>query len=157
MRTIEAKGDGVVQLMRQTVEDLADLVGQHVKLARLELTMDLAAAARRARLTVALALLAAVGYALTMAGLAVCLGGNLRVGVALSIVGLVHVAGGGVGAFLSQQRGRHARVMDATGDEMSRSLSAIAITSGAAPGASPGAPSGAPVLARARPDPGART
>jgi hypothetical protein len=119
------KTDGVVQLVRQTADDLVDLVGQHLKLARLELTADLLAAARSARATVLLALLATVGYALAMAGLALLVGGRRDVAVAFVAVGLVHIGIGGLGVLFRANRARGTRLMSASAHEAKRSLATL--------------------------------
>lgn len=111
-------------LARQTAEGLADLVGKHLTLARLELKGDLEAAAGRARVIVVLALLAIVGYALTMAGVAIYLGGKHREGFALAAMGLVHLGVGAGGMFLGT-RARATRLMNGTTEEVKRSLTAL--------------------------------
>ncbi len=118
-------GDGVMRLVRQTAEGLVELLGRHLTLARLELAGDLVAVARRARLFAVLAVVAVVGYALAMAGLAVYLGGGQRVGVALLVVGLVHVGAGAGAALLAAARTPRAPLLTATAGEMKRSLATL--------------------------------
>jgi len=117
--------DSVMRLVRQTVDGLADLVVQHLKLARLELAGDMVAVARRARVIAMFAVLAVVGYALTMAGVAVLVGGNSRMGGALAVVGLVHLGPGALAMLLASTSTGGARLMDASTDEMKRSLAAL--------------------------------
>jgi hypothetical protein len=117
--------DGVMRLVRQTVDGLADLVVQHLKLARLELAGDMVAVARRARVIAVFAVLAVVGYALTMAGVAVLVGGNSRMGGALAVVGLVHLGAGALAMLLASPSAGGAGLMDASTDEMKRSLAAL--------------------------------
>jgi hypothetical protein len=124
------KPDGVVQLVRQTADGLVDLIGQHLKLARLELTADLLAAARSARATVLFALLATVGYALAMAGLALLFGGRHDVALALLAVGLVHIGIGGLGVLF--RASRRTRLMSASAHEAKRSLATLGSVGGAA-------------------------
>lgn len=119
------EGASIRRLVRQTADGLADLVGQHLKLARLELTREVFKAARRARVIALLALLAVVGYGLTMAGLAVWLGDNHRVGVALLGVGLAHVVGAAIGMLVTAPRAA-APHMAATGHEARRTFSTLA-------------------------------
>src|SRR5688572_462746 len=98
------EGEGLVRLVRDTADRLGHLIGQHFKLARLELMVDLREVGRRAGLMALLAPLALVGYALGMAGIAVLIGGATQVGAALVGVGLVHVVGSGVGVAIELKR-----------------------------------------------------
>lgn len=119
--TASDRTDGVMRLVRETAEGMAELVGKHLKLGRLELQADLVATARRARLTAVLGLLAIVGYALTMAGVAALLGGVQKVGFAFLAVGLAHVGLGAVGMALAATRTR-AQLMNVTSDQAKLSL-----------------------------------
>ena len=64
---------GVTGLARETALSLGHLVGQHVKVARLEIAAEVRAMGRRATVVAVLAVLVAIGYALAMAGLAVAI------------------------------------------------------------------------------------
>jgi hypothetical protein len=86
---------GVTGLARETAMGLGHLIGQHLKIARLEIGAELRAVSRRARFVAVLAGLVAVGYALAMAGLAVVIGGRAAEGIPLAIIGLAHMAGAG--------------------------------------------------------------
>jgi hypothetical protein len=121
------RGDGIMRLVHRTAEGVAELVAQHLKLARLELTRDLMTAARRARVIAVMALLAIVGYALTMAGVAVFLADLHRPGVAFLTVGLAHVGVGAIGILLAATR-RAPVLMNATTDEVKRSLASLSST-----------------------------
>jgi len=116
---------GVSVLARETVLGLGHLLGQHVKVAQLELKAELHAMGRRACLIAVLAILVALGYGLAMAGLAVLIGGHPGVGIPLVIIGLVHIAGAGVGLLLSPLRSRGAPLMDSSTTAMNSSLAAL--------------------------------
>ena len=105
MRTSAPQGVG--ELARETVVNLGHLVGQHVLVARLEVAAELRAIGRRARLLAVLTLLATVGYALAMAGVAAILGGRTALGLPFVIIGGAHLAASGLG--LAFSRRRHAR------------------------------------------------
>jgi hypothetical protein len=117
--------DGILELVRETAENVADLVGKHLKLARLELTEDLLKVVSRARLIVVLGVMLTVGYALAVAGLAVFVGGNRDVGVPLLVVGVAHLGICGAGLFVAAQRLGGLRLMDDSSDEMKRSFSTL--------------------------------
>lgn len=123
-RDMDAAG-GVIALVRQTVEGLADLVGEHLQLARLELRQDLLEVASRARLVVVLSLLIAVGYALAMAGLALALGGSRAAGLSLLSVGGLHVGIFGGAMFLALRRRGGAPLMNESSGELQRSLDVL--------------------------------
>ncbi len=133
MSTRGVENEGVMHRARHVAEDLADLVGQHLKLARLELTADLGGALGRARTRAVLALLGAVGYALAMGGVAVLIGGNRRVGVALVAVGLVHVVGAGVALLVARARARPSELMGTTEVQARRSVATLAGRSSSSP------------------------
>jgi hypothetical protein len=133
--------EGVLELIRQTAEGLADLLGKHLKLARLEFTGDLLKVASRARLILVLGALLAVGYALAMAGLAVCVGGNRAVGVSLLILGGVHLGPCSLGLRAVVRRLGGMQLMDDTSGEAQRSFATLGLRPAAAPPTS--APAGA--------------
>jgi hypothetical protein len=122
----------VLGLLHQTAEGIADLLGKHLELARLELTEDLLKVAGRARLIVVLGALLAVGYALAMAGLAVFLGGNRAVGLALLITGGVHLGPCGLWLRAAVRRLGGMRLMDDTAGEAQRSFATLGFRPAAA-------------------------
>ena len=102
--------EGVAGLARETALSLGHLVGQHVKVARLEIAAEVRAMGRRATIVAVLAALVAIGYALAMAGLAVAIGGGAEVGIPLVVVGLAHVVGAGGGLVFGRLRARPAQL-----------------------------------------------
>ena len=85
--------EGVTGLARETALSLGHLVGQHVKVARLEIAAEVRAMGRRATVVAVLAVPDRHRYALTIAGLAVAIGGGAELGVPLVVIGLAHVVG----------------------------------------------------------------
>jgi len=116
---------GVLVLVRETALDLGHLLGQHVRVAQLELKAELHAMGRRACIIAVLAALLALGYALAMAGLAVLIGGYPAVGLPLVLIGLAHVAGAGVGLVLAPLRKRGSHLMNDSTTAMARSFEAL--------------------------------
>jgi fatty acid desaturase len=123
MRNTETPG--VASLVREAAQDLGHLLGQHVKVAQLELKVELHTMGRRASIIALLAGLMALGYALAMVGLAVVIGGQGAVGLPLVVIGLAHVAGAGVGLLLAPFRKRGAHLMTNSTTAMARSIDAI--------------------------------
>jgi fatty acid desaturase len=112
-------------LAREAALGLGHLLGQHVKVAQLELKAEMHGMGRRACLIAVLATLVALGYGLAMAGLAVVIGGYSAIGLPLVVIGLVHIAGAGVGLMFSPLRPRGAHLMDSSTAAMSTSLAAL--------------------------------
>jgi hypothetical protein len=71
-----------------------------------------------------LAALVLVGYALTMAGLAVAIGGRAELGIPLVVIGLAHVVGAGAAMIFGPLRARpsHLHAMSNTTAEIGRTL-----------------------------------
>jgi hypothetical protein len=127
------KVDGVVGLARETADALGRLTVQHLRLARLEIKADLRAMGLQAARIAVLAALVVVGYGLAMAGLAVLVDGGSKGGLGLVVIGSVHVVGAGLGILITVARLRHLRLMNATAEEMSRSLSPLGLGTAAPP------------------------
>jgi uncharacterized membrane protein len=114
----------VTALARESALSLGHLIGQHVKVARLEIAAEVQEVSRRARLVAVLAGLGAIGYALAMAGLAIVIGGGAELGIPLVIIGLVHAVGAAAGLVFGPLRARAAHLppMRHTTAEISRTL-----------------------------------
>src|SRR5437667_11794800 len=78
--------DGILTLIRETVDGLGRLVADHVKLARLELVADVKVQGRRAATIAVIVPFIFLGYALGCVGLALVLGRWLGEAVAFFIV-----------------------------------------------------------------------
>ena len=129
------KPDGLVALARETTDALGRLTLQHLRLARLEMRADLRSMGLQAALIAVLAAMAIVGYALTMAGIATLLGGYAKAGAPLLIIGVAHVIAAGAGIVIALARLRRMRPMNATAEEVGRSLAPLGLS------ATPTAPS----------------
>lgn len=127
------RGGQAIQLVRETLDGLGQLVSQHIKLARLELSADLRAMGARVAGMVAFALLMLFGYALTMAGLALLVAGNRRLAFAFGAVGLAHLLGAGAAMLILVARRGHLQMMKATTTELAQSADALLAATGIAP------------------------
>ena len=96
----------VTDLARASALSLGHLIGQHIKVARLEIAAEVRVMGRRATVVAVLAGLVAIGYALAMAGLAVAIGGGAELGIPLVVTGLAHVVGAGAGLVFGPLRAR---------------------------------------------------
>ncbi len=117
----------VTDLARDSALSLGHLIGQHVKVARLEIAAEVRAIGRRAIVVVVLAALVAIGYALAIAGLAVAIGGAAELGIPLITVGLAHVVGAGAGLVFGPLRARPSELhpMRNTTDAIDRALEKV--------------------------------
>jgi fatty acid desaturase len=116
---------GVSVLAKEAALGLGHLLGQHVKVAQLELKVELHTMGRRACLIAVLATLVALGYGFAVVGLAAIIGGHSALGLPLVIIGLVHIAGAGVGLLFSPLRPRGVGLMDSSNAAMNSSLAAL--------------------------------
>ena len=116
---------GVTGLAREAAMDFGRLVGQHVKIAQLELSAEMHALGRRACLIAGLATLVVLGYALAIVGLALILAARSTVGMPFAIVGLVHMVGAGGGLIFVLLSARKSHLMDNTTDAMNRGLAVL--------------------------------
>ena len=116
---------GVSVMAKEAAQDLAHLVGRHVKVAELEIKAELHGILRRAGVVTVLAALGALGYGLSMAGLAMLIGGHASIGLPLAVIGLVHVAGAGVAFLFTPLRRRRGRLMESSTVAMTDSLAAV--------------------------------
>jgi hypothetical protein len=123
MKAIEPPG--ATSLVREAALDLAHLLGQHVKVAQLELKAELRSMGRRASIIAMLAALLALGYGLVMVGLAAVIGGHPATGIPLVVIGAVHAVGGGVGLVVVRLRKPGTQIMNTSTTAMARSLEAL--------------------------------
>ena len=123
MKALEPPGASA--LVREAALDLAHLLGQHVKVAQLELKAELCSMGRRGCGIAVLAALLALGYGLVMVGLAAVIGGNAATGIPLVLIGAAHGVGGGVGLVLARLRKPGTQIMNTSKAAMARSLEAL--------------------------------
>jgi len=123
---VDRDGDGILTLIRETVDGLGRLVADHIKLARLELVADVKVQGRRA-VTIALIVpFVFLGYALGCVGLALALGRWLGEAVGFFIVGGFHFFAGALAVAVALARLRNASLMRETANEVSMSLATLA-------------------------------
>jgi fatty acid desaturase len=123
MKTISTPG--ISLRAREAALDLGHLFGQHVKVAQIELKTELHAMGRRVSLITVLATLIALGYGLTMAGVALILGKHDTAGIPFVVIGLIHVAGAAIGLMFSPLRPHGSHLMDSSTAAMNSSLAAL--------------------------------
>ncbi|MGD0835342.1 MAG: hypothetical protein ABSB49_01700 [Polyangia bacterium] len=117
---------GIAGLAHEAVLGFVHLLGQHVKVAQLELTCEIHSMGRRACLFAVLATFVALGYGLAMTGLAILVGGHAAVGYPFVVIGLAHMVGAGTVLLLVPLRPHGSHLMDSSQSAMNTSLVALA-------------------------------
>jgi uncharacterized membrane protein YqjE len=121
----DSKGD-IADRLRETVEDLVELVTAQLRLTRMELQGDARAVGGRvARLAIYVPLLV-LGYGFLAAAGAWALAARIGLPWALAAVGTIHVIAGGWGVARVARSFRQIRVLDRSHDELERSLQRVA-------------------------------
>jgi uncharacterized membrane protein YqjE len=111
--------------LRELVDAFSELVAQHVRLARMELTQDARFVGVRVGLIAAFAPLILVGYGFLCVALALALRRWMEADLAFLIVGVLNLAiGGGVIAVVARQLGSR-KVLDATLRELDHSTALL--------------------------------
>jgi uncharacterized membrane protein YqjE len=104
--------------LRELVDAFSELVAQHVRLARMELTQDARFVGLRVGIIAAFAPLILVGYGFLCIALALALRRWMDADLAFLVVGVLNLAiGGGVIAVVARQLGSR-KVLDATLTEL---------------------------------------
>jgi len=122
------KAEGIVALARETADALGRLTKQHLHLARLEMRADLRTMGLQGGLIAVLAALAIVGYALVMVGVSTIFGDSWSRGLPFLVIGSLHVLASSVGILIAVARLRRMRPMNATADEVNRSLEPLGLS-----------------------------
>jgi uncharacterized membrane protein YqjE len=123
-RTTE-DGDNIISLVRETADGLGRLMGDHIKLARLELVSDLKAYVQKSVLMTVMAVFLALGYALACIGLSLVLAQWWGSYAGFFAVAGFHVLVGGIGLLVGVRNLRQTRLLDETFNEVSRSVSTL--------------------------------
>lgn len=108
----------LVEVAKNAAEDLLDLLGAQIKLARLELSADLREALKRSiRIALFIPPLV-IGYAFGMAAIASWLGGHWGLPAGLASVAGLQIVVAGVGIPWSLSALRRARILERAGTEL---------------------------------------
>jgi hypothetical protein len=115
----------IAERLRDTAEDLMELVAAQVKLMRLELVGDARTLGLRLVRFAIFLPLAVLGYAFAAGAGAYTLGTRIGFGWSFAIFGVVHAAVGARGLVVAVRTLRDVRVLDRSGDELQRSLKSV--------------------------------
>jgi hypothetical protein len=125
MRRGSDDSDGIMTLVKETVDGLGRLIADHVKLARLELVADVKVQGRRAATVALIVPFIFLGYGLACVGLSLALRRWLGMPGAFFAVGGVHFLGGALAVAIAVARLRNAGLMRQTASEVSLSLTTL--------------------------------
>ena len=114
----------MVQVATDTVEQLADLLAAQIKLAHLELSVDLRLALKRAARIALCIPPIVVGYAFAMAALASFLAMYCGRLVALGSIGALQIAVGSIGLQRTLAALRRTPILERTGAEVTNGVQA---------------------------------
>jgi hypothetical protein len=117
--------DGLITLVKEAASDFGQLVADHIRLARVEMTADAKSYARDIGMLAVGAVILAAGYGLACiaAGLALAtiMGGPL----AFASLALLHLLVGGIALALMIRKMKRVQLMQETKLEVSRSVNVL--------------------------------
>jgi hypothetical protein len=119
-------GDGsIIALVKETASGFGQLVGDHIRLARLEMTADAKSYVRGAGLLLAAGFILAIGYGLACIAAGTALARLMGAPLAFVCLAVLHLAVGAVALALVMRRMKDVQLMQETKHEVSRSVSVL--------------------------------
>ena len=121
MATLDERGDhddGIIALVKETASGFGQLVADHIRLARLEMTADAKSYARD------IAMLA-VGYGLACIAAGTALARLMGAPLAFVCLALLHLVVGAIALSVIVRRMKSLQLMNETKQEVSRSVDAL--------------------------------
>lgn len=118
--------EGIVGLIRETVDGLRDLIADHIKLARLELVADAKTYGRSIAVLVVAGLVLAIGYVFGLIAGALALARIWGAPLAFGAVAALHLVGGGIAVIWAVGKMKRTRPMHDTVAEAKGSINALA-------------------------------
>src|SRR5215468_6528943 len=122
VRDSDEHGDGIIALVKETADGLGQLVADHIKLARLEMTADARGYVRDLGTLFTGALVLAIGYGLACIAAGTALARVMGAPLAFAVLGVVHIV---IGLFVlaaALRKMKRAQLMHGTKQEVSRSV-----------------------------------
>jgi hypothetical protein len=125
-RSESEEREGIVGLIRETIDGLRDLIADHIKLARVEMVSDAKTYGASLAVVVVAGLVLAIGYIFGLIAAALALGRVWGRPLAFLVVGVLHLVVGGIAMATAMARMRRTHPMHDTVVEAQDSLSALA-------------------------------
>ena len=117
--------DGIISLVKETASGLGQLVADHIRLARLEMTADAKSYGRDVGMLLAGGFIVAIGYGLGCIAAGMALARVIGAPLAFLALALLHVAVGVIALLVIAGRMKHLQLMQGTKHEVSRSVNAL--------------------------------
>lgn len=116
---------GIIGLIKETAEGLGKLLGDHVRLARIELVADVKSYARELTLLLSAVVILLVGYAFAWIAVGLVLTRVIGGPLAFAAIAAVHLLGGAIAAAVAVRRARATRPLQETAAAVERSVQAL--------------------------------
>jgi len=120
--------DGILTLVKETASGIGQLVADHIRLARIEMTADAKSYAREVGLLLIGGFILATGYGLGCIAAGVALASLIGPAFAFLSLALLHIAIGLTALVMIAGRMKHIHLMQGTKHEVTRSVSALTTT-----------------------------
>ncbi|HLK91309.1 MAG TPA: phage holin family protein [Polyangia bacterium] len=117
--------EGIVGLVRETIDGLRTLIADHIKLARVELETDLKSYAGGVAVLVVAGLILAIGYVFAWIAAAIALGRVWGTAMAFAVVAAFNLLVGFVAVMLATGRMKRTRLMHGSAIEARTSVTAL--------------------------------
>ena len=122
---LRADGDGLLALVRETLDGIGRLIGEHLKLARLEFQADLRSYGRALVTLLLVAGVFALAYGLACVGVALVLSRFMALSTAFFLLAGAHVVIAAAAGGFALSRLRNVQPMRETTQEMERSVNVL--------------------------------
>ncbi|HEY7372769.1 MAG TPA: phage holin family protein [Polyangia bacterium] len=116
------RDDGIIALVKETADGLGQLVADHIKLARIEMTADAKGYVRDVGVLLVGAFVLAIGYGLACIAVGTALGRVIGAPLAFACLAVLHLAIGAFALALARSRMKRVQLMHDTKLEVSRSM-----------------------------------
>lgn len=117
--------DGVVGLLRETADGLGQLIADHIKLARLELTADARSYTQGVATLLVAAVVVVLGYAFGWLAAGLALARLWGAPIAFGGIAALHLIAGAVAVSSATKRMKKTHLMRDSATEASRSVTAL--------------------------------
>jgi uncharacterized membrane protein YedE/YeeE len=118
-------GDGIIALVKETADGLGQLVADHIKLARIEMTADAKTYLRELSMLTVGAFIFAVGYGLACIAAGTALARIMGGPLAFAGLAFIHVIVGAIALGVAVRRMKRVQLMQESKEEVSRSVSVL--------------------------------
>jgi uncharacterized membrane protein YedE/YeeE len=117
------RDDGIIGLVKETADGFSQLVADHIKLARIEMTADAKGYVRDLGVLLVGGFVFAIGYGLACIAAGMALARVMGGPLSFACLALLHVAAGAIALGLAIRRMKRLQLMHDTKLEVSRSMS----------------------------------